>query len=732
MGRPFRIAAATFLVALALGATAGGLWFQRTILDGLPSDLTDYRDWRPLTNVTVLDAEGHTVDRFYAERRAWVPLDSLPDHVWQAFVAAEDRRFFEHPGVDLAGIARAVVGNLVAGETRSGASTLTQQLVKNLLVGNERTVTRKLREAVLAWRLERDVGKRRILELYINYVALGSGNYGIEAAAQDYFAVPAAELDVGQAALIAGLVPAPSRYTPRRAPDVAAQRRALVLGRMVNAGYLLPDEAQSWVDAPVLVPPRVDGQQPDQAAYLTSVRRTIRTLFGSEAPFQAGLIVTTPMRPDLQSLVVDAVEDATLAHLERQGPLGVRAVAEGLPPASEAPCFLASASRAGRGIEVATEGGRWRLEPADVPVHTDTGPRPLRDVLVPGARVKACPREDGTASLAREPWAQAAAVVVHWPTGEVVAIGGGRDVALEGFDRATQARRQPGSSFKPYVYATAFTHGRTQLDVVSDAPLSLGGWTPKNYGGGYSGPQTLRHALARSTNTIPIRLTLEVGAAEVARTARALGVGTPLRDDPTLALGASEVTPLDQAMGYAGLLRGGVPVAPVWIRAVRTPDDGPFARAGEALPVPGGEVVLPGAPGPRAVPSEAAYQVVDMLREVVRSGTARRVHDPARDRGAKTGTTNDFVDAWLVGFTAEHVIAVWVGTDGTASLGDGETGGRAALPAWKAIAEALDAPIGARVEAPAEIGWRRVDGVDVALPWARLHPSSGGALPEVP
>ena len=303
-------------------------------------------------------------------------------------------------------------------------------------------------------------------------------------------------------------------------------------------------------------------------------------------------------------------------------------------------------------------------------------------------------------------------------TGEVVAVSGGNGVALEGFNRATQARRQPGSSFKPYVYAAALGDGLNQLSVVTDGPINLGGWSPKNYSGGYSGPMPLRSALARSVNTIAVRLTMQVGAARVAALAQALGVRTPLRNDPTIGLGSSEVTPLDQALAYTTLVRGGVPTDPVWVRQVATVDDGPTASAGGPLQLDGVAVHLPGGPEDRVLRPEVAYQIVDMLREVVRNGTARKAFDPHRDRGGKTGTTNDFLDAWFVGFTANHVVAVWIGTDGTLSLGDKETGGKAALPAWIKLAEAIDEPVDVYLQPPPEIGWKQYEGLQIALPWA--------------
>ncbi|TNE90522.1 MAG: PBP1A family penicillin-binding protein [Deltaproteobacteria bacterium] len=628
--------------AAVLAGGAGYWWFDQHILAELPSDLSHYREWRPPTNVRVLDVDGEVVDEFFVERRVWVDIEDLPEHVWRAFVSAEDRRFFEHKGVDPSGIVRAVVVNAKAGNKVQGASTLTQQLVKNLLVGSERSYTRKLKEAVLAYRLESEIGKDGVLELYLNYVPLGSGNYGVEAAARDYFGVTAAELDPGQAALLAGLVPAPSRYSPRANGELARERRRLVLRSMVRDEVLTDEEAATYLDDPVKLPSRPSNDK-ESAAYLTLVRREVRRLFGAEKPFELGLEVHTALDRRLQAVAEVSMQEAVEAHLARQGPLD---------------------------------------------------------------------GEEG-------PWAQAAAVVIETATGRVRAITGGDETRLEGFIRGAQATRQPGSSFKPYVYAAALREGYRQTDLVMDAPISLpagGGkrWTPKNYGGSFSGPLPMRSALARSLNTVAVRLVLEVGPTEVASLARGLGVRTPLRTDPTIALGSSEVTPLDQALGYASLARGGVPLGPVYVDRVVDVHGRELAAAGEtvALDPP---VTLPGAPGRRVLDRGVAYEISDMLRAVVEQGTARKAKAPGRDRAGKTGTTNDNVDAWFVGFTAEHTVAVWVGTDGVRSLGENETGGKAALPGWIQIAEALGEPENLRREAPPEVLWRAVGSEWVAI-----------------
>lgn len=705
------------LVGLGLGAWPLGSWFHETILSTLPDDLSAYRDWRPNTTVEVFGADGQKVDAFYVERRYWVELGDLPDHVWQAFLAAEDRRFFEHPGVDLFGVLRAARSNMSGGQVQGG-STLTQQLVKNLLVGKARSYERKLKEAVLAYRLERELSKYEVLQLYLNYVYLGNGNYGVEAAARDYFAVSASELDPAQAATLAGLVPAPSRYSPRRDPDLARWRRAYVLRRMVEDGYVDPIDAIDHLDAPVALPPRaVAADRGPATAHVTMVRREVRRLLGDELPYAEGLHVHTPYDDDVQRAADAAIRAAVNAHRDRQGPKVVvgqlgeadAAVWTGEPLADgECGRALVDGRRDLNALRVGGEVLPLAAEDRMHPVYVD-GVQPPRPVSqqVRGHDLLAVCRSGERLRLDRAAWAEGAAVVVENATGRVVALVGGTTVGLEGFVRATQARRQPGSSFKPYVYAAALARGRSQLDVVQDAPILLpagGGtsWSPKNYGGGYAGPTTLRRALASSLNTVAVRLALEVGPSEVARMARALGVRTPIRTDITIALGSSEVTPLDQAMAYATLARLGVPVEPVWVDRLVDIHGAEIGARGGPIVVDGQQVAtLPGAPLPQVLDPGVAYTVLDMMTEVVRSGTARRAWSEDQQRAGKTGTTNDFLDAWFVGMVPSHTIAVWIGTDGTTTLGDKETGGKAALPAWIEIAAALP-PGPARFPVPDE------------------------------
>ncbi len=742
-----------------LGAVGGWFawdWFDREILSTLPPDLGRETDFRIPCSVQVYDSAGERVDSFYLERRVWVPIDQLPEHVWQAFVASEDRRFFEHRGVDPIGIARALAVNLRGGETRQGGSTITQQLVKNLLVGKERSYRRKLREAVLAYRLDDELDKMQLLELYVNFIALGSGNYGVEAAAQDYFGVSARELDVGQAAMLAGLVPAPSRYSPRHDPQLAAQRRENVLRLMVQQGFTTPAEASRHLADPVVVP-RTSASKGLNAAYLTETRREIRRLFGGELAYAEGLQVHTPLDSRVQRIAEEAVRDG-LSELEaRQGARGpVRRIPEearagflargdGLPldaqtRAVRAPvageCFSVVADDATGAVSAGPF--RFALHPDDLSARVRTGigtpARPLAEVLARGDVLDACMPQDAAPTSPpvvrrrARPWAESAAVVLENATGNVVALVGGYDVGLEGFVRATQALRQPGSSFKPFVYATALRGGMRQVDTVVDAPFSIPGtnglpWSPRNYDGEYHGVIPLRKALALSLNTVAVRLAHTHGIDAVTRLATDLGVRTPLRSDLTVALGSSEVTPMDLASAYASLARMGIRIDPAWITRVEDRNGRVLARAGEriafvrpsfpwgggALPprnAPPGDTAsrgagrLPGGAGVRVMDAGTAYVMVDMMRNVFYAGTAKKGQREGMDFGGKTGTTSGFVDAWFVGFSPRYTVAVWVGTDGTASLGDKETGGKAALPTWSRIMEALPNVPGERFPVP--------------------------------
>ncbi len=731
-----RVGGVGLIVALVAGAF-GWRWFKTEVLATLPTSLGPATEFRVPCSVQVFDTAGGRVDQFYLERRVWVPRDELPDYVWQAFIASEDRRFFEHEGVDPQSILRALIVNLMGGGTSQGGSTITQQLVKNLLIGKERSYRRKLREAVLAYRLERELSKLQLIEMYVNYIALGNGNYGVEAAAQDYFGVSARELDPGQAALLAGLVPAPSRYSPRHNPALAANRREIVLKLMVGQGYLSAADASRHLVDPVVVP-RASGVPEAGAAYLTEVRREVRRLFGNDMPFLEGMQVFTPYDPTVQRITEQAVNEGLKALEARQGARGpTRNIAEAeraawlargdklaidvdtrtFRPPLPRECFAALADDA----EGALSAGPYsfRLSAADLDSQVRRArkgqgdksgpaaerPRPLREVLRRGDVLEVCLNEAGEVQRKVRPWAESAAVVIENATGHVIALTGGYDVGLEGFIRATQARRQPGSSFKPVVYASAVLAGKRQTDIMVDAPFSIAGtnglpWAPKNYDGKYHGSIPLRTAMALSLNTVAVRLAVEVGIDKVVALARALGVQSPLRNDLTVALGSSEITPMDITMMYSSIARGGVRVGPVWLERVLDRKGNELAAEGKRVSIGGEERLMPGGPGERVMDAASAYVTIDMMRNVFTNGTAKKGVREGMDFAGKTGTTSNFVDAWFVGYSPRYTVAVWVGTDGQSSIGEKETGGKAALPVWSRVMEVLPNVAGERFPVP--------------------------------
>jgi penicillin-binding protein 1A len=691
------------LIALLIGGVVGARWVQTEVLNGLPSDLDGLRGWRPPGACRILAADGSEVHRFYDERRFWVPLAELPPHLPRSVLVAEDRSFLEHRGVDLRGIARAFRANVEAGRAVQGGSTITQQVVKKLLVGQDRTLRRKLREAVLAYRLERTLAKEEILELYLNYVALGAGNNGVEAAAQDYFGCSARDLDPGQSALLAGLIPAPSRYSPRRDPDLAAERRAQVLQARVALGELTEEAIEPWLRAPVLQPS--PPPEPLAADYATAVVHQIDLLIGRAEATREGLDVHTALDLDLQRAAHRAVRRAAEGVRDRQGLRGPRrhldetdaflarapglrrAMGHPLPPA-EGECFEAVVAVGKR--EPALHAGPFVFElprrewkQVVAAEAANRGRRQLGKTVAAGDVLSVCMGEGGTLRLDSRPWAEGAAVVIENATGRVLALVGGLNPTQGGYVRATQARRQPGSTFKTFVYAAALQDGLSPADRVWPPPAVEEGEEPPDPG------PTLRRALASSINEAAVHLYRRRAPGAVRDVAVALGVRTPLRDDPSVALGSSEVTPLDMASAYGALARMGVPIEPTFIDRLVDVDGGVLARAGGG--VGSGEAVLPGAPGPRALDGGVARSVVGMLEAVISEGTGRAARAPGLARAGKTGTTDDHVDAWFVGMTPSHTVAVWIGVDDRMPLGWGEYGGRAALPAWVEIVEALGA-----------------------------------------
>ncbi len=510
--------------------------------------------------ITLLADDGTVFKRYGDLAGHYVTIRDVPPHLVQAILAIEDRRFYDHFGVDVFGLLRAAVNNFMAGHVVQGGSTLTQQLAKNLFLTPERTTRRKVQEMLLAFWLERTYSKDQILGAYLNRVYLGAGAYGVDAAAEVYFGKPVAALTLRESAMLAGLLRAPSRYAPTNNPALAAARTRVVLAAMVDAGYLSEDEKKTaMLNAPV--PRRKPGAAGDGSYYADWIVEQV-----------GGILEKTP-----QDIVVSTTLDLKLQRIAERKLSGI----------------------------LALEG-----------------------------------EKNGVSE---------AAVVSLTPDGAVKAMVGGRDYADSQFNRATQAQRQPGSSFKPIVYLAALLDGLKPEDVFVDEPIKVGKWAPHNYTNDYKGPVTVRQALAESINTVAVRVMQKVGVGPVIETARALGVTSPLDPDLSLALGTGTMSPLELTGVYAAIAAGGRAVTPFGIKEIR-------GRDGQIL-YQREPVTLPVTVAPSAV-----AMLADMMQDVVRYGTGRRA---ALDRpvAGKTGTSSDYRDAWFMGFTGNYVTGVWMGND---------------------------------------------------------------------
>jgi penicillin-binding protein 1A len=655
----------------------------RELTQDLPS-VSELLDYRPPTATRVYAADGTPVGEFYVERRYLLPIARIPPHVRRAFLAAEDADFYHHAGIDPAGIARAVIANLRHGEIVQGASTITQQVVKHLLLSPERSFERKAKEMLLALELESKLSKDEIFYLYLNHIYFGSGTYGISAAARTFFDADPSALSVAQAALLAGLPQAPSRYDPRRHPREAIRRQRYVLDRMLMAGFITVEEHAAAQDEPIEFATRKTPTYDVAPWYVDHVRSLLDAEYGPEFA-TLGLQVHTALDLYLQD-AAEVVLHEGLRTIERR--LGVRNAVRHLPPDGvEAYLERQRASRRREGPQQAVVTGVRAHEilirtpwEAGIVVSKDGRAGTFRS----GDVVYVDPANRGDDGVMRfaldvEPQLEGALVAIDLATGQVKALVGGVDFRRSQWNRAVQARRQPGSAFKPFIYAAAIDRGYTPVTIVQDAPISLpdgrrGSWIPQNFEDRYMGAVPLRTALVNSLNSVSVRLALDIGIDRLRDHLRIFGFPTEFPRNFSLALGSSEVTLLDLTRAYGVFATSGRRFDPVFVTEVR----GPNGKVGD----------FPGS-RPRFEPvmnPATAYVVTDMMRSVVETGTARRAKELGRPCAGKTGTTNESRDAWFIGFTPDLLVGVWVGFDDDRSLGE-LTGGRAAVPIWTAFME---------------------------------------------
>jgi penicillin-binding protein 1A len=735
--------------ALAVGTVAFVLW--REITAELPP-VDQILHYRPPVTTRIYSDDGTLVGEFYVERRYLVPLETIPQHVRLAFLGAEDADFYQHRGVDPTGIVRALLANVLHGQVVQGGSTITQQVVKQLLLTPERSYERKVKELILALRLETKLSKDDILYLYLNQIYFGGGAYGVAAAAREFFDCGVEDLTIAQAALLAGLPQAPSRYDPQRRPQAAIARQRHVLQRMREQRFITDDQYRAAVAEQLVFAPRRPATYLAAPWYVEHVRRLLEERYGGTAPYQLGLQVYTAVDVNLQRAAEDAVR-AGLRDLDARQ--GFRGPVHHVDPrkldgflAREAATKPLDAGRArGVVVDVRPQGLAIRTawEQGILPVSALTwGTRKLPPTAFkPGDVIAVTVTEEAVGGASRfaldqEPQVEGALVAMDPYTGEVKAMVGGYDFRRSQFNRAVQAKRQPGSAFKPLIYSAAIEHGYTPASIVLDAPITLdaGGnqppWMPRNYENKYYGPTPLRWALARSLNTVTVRLVDAMGIKEVLRSLPRFGLQGPLPRNLSIALGSAEVTPLELVRAYGVFATGGKRFDPIFITRVTDREGNPL-EFGNTRPH-----------FERVMNAATAYVITSMLETVVQHGTGRKAGELGRPVAGKTGTTNDTHDAWFIGYTPDLLAGVWVGFDSERSLGKTETGGHAAAPIWtefmkKALADrpVIDFPVPDGVtfaQIDRATGLRAVSGTDAELEVfvAGSEPKESAAPPEAP
>jgi penicillin-binding protein 1A len=694
-----------FITLMILGASGlAGLFIY--LKQDLPK-INTLNDYRPATVTSVFSDDGRKIGEFYKERRIVIPLSQMPQNLIDAFVAAEDSRFRTHPGIDIQSILRAFIKNFKAGTIVQGGSTITQQVTKSFLLTPERTYKRKIKEAMLAYKIEKKFTKDEILYLYLNQIYLGHGAYGVEAASENYFGKHTKDLSLAECAMLAGLPQAPSRYSPFRFPDRAKQRQIYTLNRMKEEGMITNLSVTEAIDTKLDIKPRKNWFIERVPCYTEHVRRYVEKKYGEDALYNQGLKIHTAVNIELQKIARDAVGKG-LMELDRRtgyrGPvknisaLQVESFSKGI--AEQINSNLLEKENIYQGVVLSVDDENkvtrvrigdfhglirlktmaWARTPdPNIAYYESTVKNPsqvfkLGDVILVKVVNEVVEDKEYEFALYQEPIAQSALLSIEAETGHVKTMIGGRDYRNSQFNRAYQSRRQPGSAFKPIIYAAALDKGYTAASVIVDSPVVFEDtsrdfvWKPRNYKEKFYGDTLFREALVKSRNVVTIKILQDIGIEYIIDYARKLGITSDISHNLSIALGSSGVSLLEIVNAYSVFSNLGYLIEPVFITKIHD-RDGTLLESSKLV-------------RKKVIDMSTAYIITSMLESVVKSGTGRRVKALKRPVAGKTGTTNNLFDAWFLGYTPRYTTGVWVGLDQEAPLGKGETGSRAASPIW--------------------------------------------------
>ena len=703
-----RIIKNIFILILSLGlfATISIV----AVLWAFSNNLPDYKflkNYKPPVSSKVYSGEGELVNDFSTEKRIFVPYKAIPKKVINAFLSAEDKNFFYHPGVDAKGVLRAVinnVSNIIASRRLEGASTITQQVAKNFLLTNEVSFNRKLKEAILAFRIERALSKERILELYLNQIYLGEGTYGVASASLEYFDKSISELNYEESALLAALPKAPSRYNPYKNIELAKFRRDLVLNNLLENNYINSKEHFKFTNNKISLKKRKKIFLEDARYFVEDIRKSVIDKFGFEKVYKQGLNINTPINLELQKIATQSLRRGLINYDKRKGWRG---------PILNKKKFI----NWNDGLE------KFRLEKSinwdlaivkkidkfSIKIETDKKvegfikyeniswtKKEFKELLNIGDIIYVESLNKKNFILRQLPEVNGGIVVMDPFTGRVLALSGGFSFKKSEFNRATQALRQPGSAFKPFIYALALENGYTPSTLILDAPLvleqgfDLKMWKPENYGKKFYGPSTLRMGLEKSRNLMTVRIAQNLGLKKIVKFSKQLGIYENPNELLSISLGSAETTLLKLTSAYCSFVNGGKLINPIMIDRIQDGEGNTILNNEKKKCLDCDQISFLSKKYPnieddflQIFSPETAYQMTSILEGVIQNGTGKKLKDLNMELGGKTGTTNGNTDTWFVGFTSKLVIGVYVGSDNPKSLGKYETGAKTALPVFK-------------------------------------------------
>ena len=683
-----------------------------SILWAFSNNLPDYKfliNYKPPVSSKVYSGDGELVSDFSSEKRIFVPYNAIPVKVVNAFLSAEDKNFFSHPGVDAKGVIRAIINNVsnyLSSKRLEGASTITQQVAKNFLLSNEVSLNRKLKEAILAFRIERALSKERILELYLNQIYLGEGTYGVASASLAYFDKPINELNYVEAALLAALPKAPSRYNPYKNIKLAKFRRNLVLNNLLDNNYIDEESHKKFINEKIVLKKRRKIFLEDTRYYVEDIRKNIVDQFGFDRVYKQGFNVKTPLNLNLQNIATEVLRNGLMTYDKRKGwrgPLTNKKISKNWQKDKDLEKFqleksinweLAIVKKIDQfSIDIETK----KKIKGKINYNNITWTKKEFNELVNiGDIIYVKKIKKNIYELKQLPKVNGGIVVMDPFTGRIVALSGGFSFKQSEFNRASQALRQPGSAFKPFIYALALENNYSPSTLILDAPLvleqgsDLKMWKPENYGKKFYGPSTLRMGLEKSRNLMTVRVARDLGLKKIVNFSKQLGIYDNPNELLSISLGSAETTLLKLTSAYCSFVNGGKLVKPILIDRIQDSEGNTIFNTEtrkcsncDHISFLSDEVPKISDNFKKIFSPETAYQMTSLLEGVVKRGTGKKLRDLRLDLAGKTGTTNKNTDTWFIGFTSKLVVGVYVGFDEPKSLGKNETGAKTAMPIFK-------------------------------------------------